>query len=211
MGWLWLAVLAVGAGLVLWRLGVPRTLGMFVGAALMLGATGYALQGRPALPGHPKTADVEMIDVDPGLVAFRAAIMPSAASEALALATADDRLRAGDTRAAAQGLLRAVNNNPGDLALWTGLGSALAAHDDGQVSPAARFAFRRAVQLAPGEPGPPFFLGLAYVQSGDLAAAKIAWLRALALTPRDAPYRIDIAERLALIDQFQAMSAGNAP
>jgi hypothetical protein len=45
---------------------------------------------------------------------------------------------------------------------------------------------------------------MALAQSGDLPGAKTAWLRALALSPRDAPYRVDIAERLVIIDQFQA-------
>ena len=208
MGWLWLAVLAGAAGVLLWRLGVSRVIAWFAAAALMLGATGYALQGSAGLPGKPVVAGSETIDIDPGMVAFREAIMPGAPGDHLILASADNRLRSGDTEAAANGLLQAIARNPGDAALWAGLGGALAAHDAGQMSPAARFAFARALRLAPGEPGPPFFLGLAYVQAGDLAAAKTAWLRALALTPRDAPYRVDIAERLVLIDQFQAMNAG---
>ena len=76
--------------------------------------------------------------------------------------------------------------------------------------PTAQFAFRRAFQLAPSEPGPPFFLGMAHVQAGDMAAAKRAWLLALSLAPRDAPYRIDIAEGLVMIDQFMAMQAVGA-
>ena len=208
MGWITLAVIGAVAFAALRLIGVPRPLGWFAAAALMLGATGYALQQRAGLPGHPVKADAEAIDVDPGMVAFRGVILPG---DAPALAAADDHLRRGEARAAVEGLLQAIRQQPRDAALWTGLGSALAAHDGAQVSPAAQFAFRRAWQLAPDQPGPPFFLGLAYVQSGDLAAAKTAWLRALRLAPRDAPYRVDIAERLVLIDEFQAMAAGAKP
>lgn len=206
MGWITLAVIGVLAFVGLRLIGVPRALGWFAAAALMLGATGYALQQRAALPGHPVKADAQAIDVDPGLVTFRGIILPGTAGDAAVLATADAHMRAGDTGAAARVIVQAIGRKPRDAALWTGLGSALSAHDGGQVSPAALFAFRRAWQLDPRAPGPPFFLGMAYVQSGDLAAAKTAWLRALALSPRDAAYRVDIAERLVLIDEFQAMA-----
>lgn len=195
--------------------GLPRGYGWLTAAALTLGAAGYAAQQRADLPGRPVSAQAQGIEVDPGLVAFRATIMPGTTGDQAALAAADAHLRKGDTTAAVAGLLQAIRAAPRHATLWTGLGGALAAHDGGQLSPAARFAFRRAWELAPGEPGPPFFLGMALAQSGDLTAAKTAWLRALALAPREAPYRIDIAERLVIIDQFQAQfpttSAGAEP
>ena len=83
-----------------------------------------------------------------------------------------------------------------------------AASAEGARSLRDLFAFRKAVALAPQAPGPPFLLGQAYLQSGQMAEAKVAWLSALTLAPRDAPYRIKIAERLVLIDQFMTMQAG---
>ena len=207
MGWLWLIVIGAAALVALWRAGVSRSLATLTGAALLVGAAGYAWQQHATLPGHPVTADAETIEVDPGLVAFRAAIMPG--NEAV-LVAADHRERAGDSTGATQIILDAIAKRPADAALWTGLGSALAAHDDGQLSPAALLAFRRAIGLAPTAPGPPFFLGLAYIQAGDLDAAKVAWVRTLALAPPDAAYRVEIAERLVMIDQFRAMQAGDA-
>lgn len=211
MGWVIMAAIAVVAYAGLRLRGVPRALDSFVAAALLLGAAGYALQQQASLPGRPTTAAADAVEIDPGMVAFRGVIMPGVADDARLLAAADDRLRAGETAAAAQILLEGIARRPNDAALWTGLGSALAAHDGGQLSPAAGFAFRRAWQLAPDQPGPAFFLGLAYIQGGNLDAAKTAWLRALRLTPRDAPWRVDIAERLVLIDEFKAMSAGARP
>lgn len=208
MGWVTLAVIGAVAFVALRVIGVPRPIGWFTASALVLGATGYALQQRAFLPAHPVRADAEPIDIDPGMVAFRAMVLPGTGSDATVIAAADEHLRSGDAGAAVAGLLAAIGGNPRDVALWTALGGAFAAHDGGQMSPAALFAFRRAWQLAPREPGPPFFLGLAYVQAGELAKAKVAWLRALALAPRDAPYRVDIAERLVLIDEFQAMAEG---
>ena len=208
MGWVALVMIG-GLAIVALRLaGMPRALGWFAGAALLLGATGYAVQQRATLPGHPTSPNARAVDVDPGMVAFRSTIMPGADQDMRVLAAADQRMRAGDTGAAVRAILAALGERPRDAVLWTGLGGALATHDGGQVSPAARFAFVRAWRLAPSDPGPPFFLGMALVQAGDLPAAKTAWLRALSLAPRDAPYRVDIAERLVLIDQFEAMAAG---
>lgn len=207
MGWVALAAIGAAAMAVFLAWRSARGVWMVFAAALFLGASGYALQQRASLPGHPVAPDAEAIEVDPGLVAFRSAIMPASAIDTATLAGADERLRAGAPRQAVQALLKALDRRPDDAVLWTGLGSAIAAHDGAQMSPAALFAFRRAVSLAPDAPGPPFFLGLAYVQAGELGPAKIAWLRALALAPRNARYRVDIAERLVMIDEFAAMAA----
>ncbi|MES2095180.1 MAG: cytochrome C biosynthesis protein [Pseudomonadota bacterium] len=208
MGWLLLALMGGAALAALWLSRAARGLWMFVAAALMLGAAGYAWQQRAALPGHPVTAESRAIDVQEGFVAFRAAIMPGRPGDDRILAAADEQLRAGDTTAAGRVMLDAIAADPNDAALWTGLGTVLVAHDEGQLSPAAQFAFRRAQSLAPREPGPLFFLGLAYAQGNDLPAAKPVWERALALTPADAPYRSVIADQLTGIDE--AMRAETA-
>lgn len=205
MGWLWLALIAALTFAALWRLGVARAFGWMVGSALMTGAAGYAWQQNAGLPGHPVSFDAEKVEVDPGLVRFRSAIMPG--NEAT-FAAADERLRKGDATAASQVMSDAIAKRPHDAGLWAGLGSTIAAHDGGQLSPAALFAFRKAVALAPQAPGPPFLLGQAYLQSGQMAEAKVAWLSALTLARSDAPYRVKIAERLVMIDQFMTMQAG---
>ena len=207
MGWLWLVLIGAAAFLGLLWAGVPRSLATFIAAGLLFGAAGYAWQQHASMPGHPVQADSEAIEIDPGLVAFRTAIMPG--NEAV-LAAADAKLRAGDATGATQVILDALARHPDAAPLWAGLGSAIAAHDGGQISPAASLAFRRAIALAPNQPGPPFFLGLAYIQAGDLDAAKVAWVRTLALAPSNAPYRVEIAERLVMIDQYRAMQSGEA-
>lgn len=209
MGWLWLALVGVAAAAGLWALGLSRRLWSLSGAVLMLGATGYALQGRPTLPAHTVIAESTPIQVDPGMVAFREIVFNPSRDDALALATADGRLAKGDARAAARGLAEALEKRPDDATLWSTFGYVLALHD-GAVSPSAKLAFQRALTLAPRAPGPPFFLGMAYVDAGELAAARPAWIEALRLTPADAPYRRDIVLRIAAIDQFQRMAAAQA-
>lgn len=211
MGWVWLFAIGIASFALLRFGGVSRALGTFTAAALLVGGAGYALQNNSSLPGSPAQTDIRRIDVDPGLVAFRTAIMPATADGEAILATADERMRQGDTGGAAQIMLEAVERRPGDSALWAGLGSVLVAHGAGQMSPASQLAFRRAISVAPEEPGPRFFLGLAHLQSGDLAAARQNWLTALSLAPRNASYNVLIAARLVTIDQLIAMQARQAP
>ena len=211
MGWAALIVIGVAVFAVLRLVGGARDVGWFTAAALLLGATGYAVQQHAGLPGHPVRAESQPVAVDPGTAAFRAAMLPGTPDDARLLATTDDAIRRGATVEAARQLVEAVRQSPRDAALWTGLGGALAAHDGGQMSPAAQFAFQRAWLLAPRSPGPSFFLGMALVQSGDLAAAKVAWVRALTLSPPNAPYRMELAERLVLLDELAAMNKGAAP
>ena len=53
MGLVWLLALGVGAMALLAALRLARPLWSLLGAALMLGATGYALQGSPVQPSSP--------------------------------------------------------------------------------------------------------------------------------------------------------------
>ena len=58
MGWLALfALFAVSLGLLAW-MGVRRGMLTAAAATLMLGATGYALQGSPAVPAAPAVGEL---------------------------------------------------------------------------------------------------------------------------------------------------------
>ena len=207
MGWLALPVLAAGAMALLIALGVPRLLWSFVGAALMLGAAGYAWQGSPTLAGAAPDRQADARGDDPGLTTLRDAMLGRFTLDNAYLIAADAMSNSGDDKAAVRVLIGGLNKLPQSYVLWTALGSAYARHDGGQVSPASRFAFARARRLVPSHPAPPFFEGLAFARSGDLAAARTRWIRALRLTPADASYRRDIALRIALLDRLQAMQA----
>jgi tetratricopeptide (TPR) repeat protein len=204
MGWIALGLIGVAAAAALWLLGVARPLWSFIGAGLMLGATGYAVQGRPDLPGHPVTAFARPIALDQGLIELRGDMLGRFTGEAAYLTLADGMTRAGNPKAAVQVMLGGVAYAPTNFVLWTWLGMAYAQHDGGAVSPAARLAFTQAMRLAPKHPGPPFFLGVALIQSGDFAAARPYWARALALMPPNVSYRAAIADRLAILDKYLA-------
>ena len=210
MGWLALALAGGAAAGLLRLIGLPRGMWAFVGAALMLGAAGYALQGEPRLASTPVSADAVPIEVDPDLIALRDAMFGRFRADTAYLVAADALTRVGKPAYAVQAVLGGIHHHPQSVALWTGLGSALATHDGGQVSPPALFAFRRAIALAPQHPAPVFFLGLAYVRAGDFARARPLWARAVALTPTTVSYREELALRLMLLDRLLA-EAGETP
>lgn len=208
MGWLALALIAGAAAILLWLLRVPRLLATIAAAALLLGATGYALQGKPRVSGQPAATTAQGLMIEPGMVAFRTAMLGDTHRAAWSLA--DAALARGDQREAVAILIDVVRRDPGDASAWTALGTGLAIHDGQQLSPSAEFAFAQAVRLDPSAPGPPFFLGLALLNSGEIDQAQVAWRRALALVPPDAPYREDVAARLDIADRFIAMMASGA-
>ena len=182
----------------------------------MLGAAGYAFQQKASLPGHPVESFAEPIEIDPALTELRDSMLGRFTGDGAYLVAADAMTRSGDTHAAVQAVLGGLERYPKSLTLWTGLGSAYAQHD-GTVSPAALFAFRHAAHLAPLHPAPPYFLGQAYIQSGQFALARPYWARALALTPPGLSYRNQIADQLnrldaylAAMDRAQAQAAAGA-
>ena len=207
MGWIALAILGAGAFGAARLLGVPRDLGAFVGAALMLGAAGYALQARPGLPAAPVAATAQTVEVDASLSDLRLRMFGRHTQAESLFFASDALIRSGAARSAISLLIGGVNGNPQDAAGWTALGGAYAVHDGNSVSPAARFAFNRALKLAPKHPGPPFFLGVALVRAGEFREARRWWMQAFLLSP-DLSYRAEISERLALLDRYLASEAG---
>lgn len=186
MGWI-ILLLLMGASLgLLWLLGVRSGLLTASAAALLLGASGYALQGRPDRPGVPAQSG-EGHDIFPltdARHAFFGYFTPAESwlrmSEALA--------RDGRSEDAVGILQNAVKRYPGDPQLWIGLGNALVDHARG-ITPPAELAYKRAEQLVPGHPAAPFFYGLALARSGDRVAAVEMWRNILKAAPKDAQWR----------------------
>jgi cytochrome c-type biogenesis protein CcmH len=186
MGWLSLLLLFVGSLVLLRLMRVRRGLLTASAAALLLGATGYALQGSPNLPGSRAVGgDVRnAFPLTEARHAFFGNFTPAESwllmSEALA--------RHGNSEDAVNILQNAVRRYPGDPQLWIGLGNALVDHSRG-MTPAAELAYRRAAEAAPGHPAAPFFYGLALARSGDPKQAVAIWKRILANAPADVSWR----------------------
>jgi cytochrome c-type biogenesis protein CcmH len=186
IGWLIpLLLVAAALGAIRW-VGVRGGLFTATAAAMLFGAAGYALQGRPGLAGAPArgSAGAGVVPLTDARHAFYGDFSPEESwmriSEALA--------RSGNTEDAVGILQNAVRRYPGSAHLWVGLGNALVDPAHG-LTPPAELAYRRAAELSPGYPGPPFFYGLALARSGDRAAAVAVWTQLLTKAPADASWR----------------------
>ena len=196
-GWLILvALIAFGIG-AFRLLGQRGAMLQLAAAALLIGASGYALQGRPGLGGSPRAAAASKSVIP--LTGVRNAFFGEFARSGHWLTMSDSMARKGKTADAA-GLLRsAVREHPGDPLLWIGLGNALVDHA-GTLTPAAQFAYERAARLAPGHPAAPFFYGLALARSGDRAGALALWRQILADAPADASWRPLVEDAAAALE-----------
>ncbi|WP_203292519.1 c-type cytochrome biogenesis protein CcmI [Maricaulis parjimensis] len=91
----------------------------------------------------------------------------------------------------------AINGVPDSAFLFSALGQAYLFEAQGTVTPAAREAFSRALDLDPTDVRARFFLAEAQYQSGNREAALAAWQALLEDAPDDAGYRPMIEDRLA--------------
>lgn len=208
MGWLILFLLiGVTLGL-LWLLGLRTGVLTASAAALLLGASAYALQGRPNTPGAPAKGG-EGHDIFPltdARHAFFGYFTPAESwlrmSEALA--------RDGESEEAVGILQNAVKRYPGDPQLWIGLGNALVDHARG-ITPPAELAYKRAGQLVPGHPAAPFFYGLALARSGDRASAVKMWTQILKTAPEGAGWRPLVEKGIAALGTGRSAGKPQAP
>lgn len=204
MGWIIIFVLVlICAAALIWLGKLSRTTYEITAAALLLGVAGYAWQGNPGMAGvsvEPKEAPNSFDDTT---IDARNELGERFGTAQEWLVFSDSLNRSGKHGAAANYLRNGVKEHPEDPDLWVGLGNALVVHANGVITPAAQFAFQKAADLSPEHPGPPFFLGLAYAQSGKIDQARAIWTELLARSSEDAPWREDLESRLATMEQIQ--------
>lgn len=213
MTWFIVALLALAAfGVTAFVLKAPRSGWEAIAAALVLGIAGYASQASPSLPGAPKEPVEEMSsDAASALVDARGKVSNSSIPTSDRWVVIADGLARNGRYADAAAVLRgAVEADPGNSDAWLASGNALVAHAEGQLTPAALYAYRRAALADPNAPGPPFFLGLAFAQSGRFGEARELWAGLLERAPKDAPWRGPLARQLEKLDAVikQGIAAG---
>ena len=196
MGWILLSSLFVGSLGLLWTLRVRGGLLTASAAVLLLGASGYALQGSPSLPGAPAVAG-DAHDVFP-LTDARHAFFGMFTPAETWLRMSEALERDGKSEDAVGILQNAVKRYPGDPQLWIGLGNALVDHARG-LTPPAELAYQRAAEMAPGHPGALFFYGLAMARSGDRQDAVVIWRQILETAPKDAGWRPLVEQGVAAL------------
>jgi len=196
MGWVILLAVFVASLALLWTLKVRGGLLTASAAAMFLGASGYALQGRPNLPGAPAVGE-EGRDVLP-LTDARHAFFGNFAVTEPWMRMSEALARDGKSEDAIGILQNAVKRYPGDPQLWIALGNALVDHARA-LTPPAELAYQRAAADAPGHPAAPFFYGLALARSGDSQGAVQIWKRILAKAPKDATWRPLVEQGVATL------------
>lgn len=197
MGWLWLFVLLAATTGGLWIAGKLRGAALQVTlAALMLGAAGYALQGRPELAGAPREGGLGRPAIP--LTEARQAMLGTFTASERYLLIADSYARRGNTGEELGAIKAGLKAFPDDLALRIGFANALVDHAQ-MITPAAELAFERARQIAPRHPAPLFFEGLARARSGDLERGLALFRAALALTPEGTSYRPMIEQGVVMV------------
>lgn len=207
-GWLAIGALALGAFvLAAFLLRPPREGLMMFAAVLLFGLTGYAWQGSPGQPAKPTAPQAQGAGAGEAMVQGRRALFEGDGPASDYLITSDGFARRGKFGEAAGLLRRGLAENPGDLEGWLALGMALVGHADGNVTPAAIHAFDRARRINPDHPGAEYFLGFAYLQSGEIRNARAVWAGLVERSPPDAPWREGLAAQVADLDRMIA----NAP
>ncbi len=195
-GFLWLGLIGLFAVALLWLMKLRGPMLTLAAAAIAFGCAGYVLQGSPGLAGKPRAA-AERAPPLP-LAGARHALMGQFDYGDTWLNMADALASRGNTEDAAKLLQTQVARHPRDYKLWVGLGNALTDHAR-TITPAARLAYARAAELAPGYPAPLFFLGLAEARSGNPEEAVRLWRGILANAPADASWRPMVEDGLLLM------------
>jgi cytochrome c-type biogenesis protein CcmH/NrfG len=194
---------------ILWRFGRPSGgLALAVAGVLAAGIAGYAVQGRPGLPAHPVETRAAAFHGDTSFAKERGALLENLGDVGAWLNFADALQRAGLTEKSVEAMKVATKAFPDSPDLWVGLGNALVIHSDGLVSPAARLAFGRAAEVAPDHPAPLYFLGLAWLQSGNPDEALKVWETLRARSRPDAPWLPDLDRKIAAAKTMRAAGVG---
>ncbi|MFM2302092.1 MAG: hypothetical protein RLZZ84_1828 [Pseudomonadota bacterium] len=206
MTWVMVIGLAVAAfGALTLVLRAPRQGYEAIGAALLVGMAGFAWQAYPDLPSAPKQPAEHPQASGEAAVEARKALSENNISPSSQWTVVADAFSRRGQFAEAAGVVRgAIAKDPANADAWLALANNLVAHAEGNLSPAALFAYRRAAAADPQHPGPPFFMGLALAQSGRLAEGRSVWADLLARSPKDAPWRADLEKRLADLDSYIA-------
>ena len=206
-GWLALALLALLSLSVLgYCVRSSKGLWQVAAAAVLLGMTGYALQGRPSLP----PASAQPIEANAAgatqLVEIRADMDESFGSAKRWLVTADSFAKQGDYPLSAAYIQSGLRSDPQNADLWSALGLQLMLASEGQMSPPAQLAFDKARAIRPNYPAPYYFAGLARLFAGDLDGAILLWEKTVSLATPKAKWKTRIESQLQAAKALQAQT-----
>lgn len=207
-GWFALGILAVlSLAILVWNVRSSKGLWQIAAAVVLLGMTGYALQGRPTTPSSPakplaasEVAATELVDI-------RADMDQSFGSAKRWLVTADSFAKQGDYTLSTSYIQAGLRKDPNNPDLWSALGLQLMLASEGQMSPPAQLAFDKARAIRPSYPAPYYFAGLARLFAGDLDGAILLWEKTMSLATPQAKWKARIESQLQAAKALQAQGA----
>ena len=187
-------------------------------AIILCGAGGIAAVGMYILLGSPQMVGQPPEPAPVEISAEMQAVMDQVDALAADLAANPDDPRGwavlgqaylsmGRWADARDAFSSAIDLVPESAFLFSSLGQALLFDAGGRMTPAAREAFARALDIDPADTRARLFMAEAMYQSGEVDAAIAAWQSLLAETPDDAPARAMIEARLASIPDSAENSA----
>ena len=207
-GWFALGILAIlSLAVLVWNVRSSKGLWQIAAAVILLGMTGYALQGRPTTPSSPakpmgasEAAAIQLVDI-------RADMDQSFGSAKRWLVTADSFAKQGDYPLSASYIQAGLRQDPNNPDLWSALGLQLMLASEGQMSPPAQLAFDKARAIRPNYPAPYYFAGLARLFAGDLDGAILLWEKTVSLATPQAKWKARIESQLQAAKALQAQAA----
>lgn len=211
-GWVILALLSVASlGAVIAIGKSPRVMWQVAGAAILLGMSGYALQGRPFVKASPAVASDTERDLGQALVLMRANMDQSFGAAKRWLVTADSFSRVGDHQLSAAYIQSGLRENPRNADLWSALGVQLMLASDGRMSTPAKLAFDKVRMFDARHPAPDYFGGMADLLAGNVPAAMQKWQTALALATPKAKWRAQVELQLERLAELQPPAPQGPP
>lgn len=207
-GWVALALLsALSLALLIWHVRKAKGLWQIGAAAILLGMTGYALQGRPMTPASPAKPLSASEVAATQLVDLRADMDQSFGSAKRWLVTADSFAKQGDYQLSAAYIQSGLRSDPKNPDLWSALGLQLMLASQGQMSAPAQLAFDKARVIRPNYPAPYYFAGLARLFAGDIDGAILLWEKTVSLATPQAKWKPRIESQLQAAKALQAQAA----
>jgi cytochrome c-type biogenesis protein CcmH/NrfG len=207
-GWIVLGLLSVlSLSVLTWFVRSSKGLWQIAAAAVLLGMTGYALQGRPSAPSSPAKSLAASEVGATQLIDIRADMDQSFGGAKRWLVTADSFAKQGDYASAASYIQSGLRSDPKNPDLWSALGLQLMLASEGQMSPPAQLAFDKVRAIRPKYPAPYYFDGLARLFAGDLDGAVLLWEKTVSLATPNAKWKTRIESQLQAAKALQAQAA----
>jgi cytochrome c-type biogenesis protein CcmH len=159
----------------------------------------YLSLGSPTLPGQPLASRDQGQSIDAMIAQVESHLARNPNDGRGWEVIAPVYLRLGRVDDAIKARRKALTLSGETSERQAGLGEALVAASDGKITPEARKAFARAVELDGGNIKARYFLGVAAEQDGQPAGAVAIWRAMLAGAPADAPWAEFIRQEIARV------------